>query len=294
MYWNSLSWRRETAGKLSIGSFMSGANTTCGYRVIAQGLRSPEGPVVLPDGSYAVVESMASRLTRVAPDGEKTELAFTGGGPNGLALDRRGRLLVANNGGMGHPVKNPGSLQRREADGEVVALAAGLDAPNDVCIGSDGAVWFTDPRDTWYAQTLRPGRIYRWNDDLTVMHEGLDYPNGIGVDASGRIVVAESRSGWLHILTDGVTERWARCPTGAPDGFCFDVEGRCFVCCFDVHSIFVIEPDGRTSDVLRIETQTAPTNCAISPDGSLIVTESMQGRLLALDLGLRPLLESAS
>ena len=50
---------------------------------ITSGLRFPEGPVCLEDGSVLVVEIQAGRLTRVAPDGSKSVVAQTGGGPNG-------------------------------------------------------------------------------------------------------------------------------------------------------------------------------------------------------------------
>ncbi len=36
---------------------------------VADGLRFPEGPVVMPDGSVILVEIEAGRITRVRPDG---------------------------------------------------------------------------------------------------------------------------------------------------------------------------------------------------------------------------------
>ncbi len=257
------------------------------FRVVTTGLRSPEGPVALPDGSVAFVESMASRVSRVAPDGEVTTVAETGDGPNGMALDGVGTLLVANNGGLGHPVRRPGRLQRISSDGEVVDLATGLDAPNDVCVAPDGVVWFTDPRDSWYLDVLRPGRVYRWDGRAAIVdHEGFDYPNGIGCSPAGVLVVAESRTGVLHRREAGTWTPWVSIPEGAPDGFAFDAEGRCFVCCFDTGRIVVVEPEGRVSDTIALGDDTMPTNCAIAADGALYVTESAGGRLLALPLGL--------
>lgn len=242
--------------------------------------------MALPDGSVAVVESMASRVSRVSPNGAVSLIAETGGGPNGMALDAAARMLVANNGGIGHPVRGPGSIQRVEPDGRLTTLVANLDAPNDICLGPGGAVWFTDPRDNWFQRVLRPGRVFRWDGSLQLIHEGLDYPNGIGVDAAGRVVVAESRTGLLHVLADGEPDVWARCPVGAPDGFCFDAEGRCFVCCFDAARIIAIEPEGRVSETLHTGEGTMPTNCAITREGSLVFTEAAQGLLMAFDLGL--------
>src|SRR5262245_55902625 len=68
-------------------------------RELATGLRFPEGPVWMPDGSVVVCEIARGVLTRVHPDGRKTHVAETGGGPNGAALGPGGKLYVANNGG---------------------------------------------------------------------------------------------------------------------------------------------------------------------------------------------------
>jgi sugar lactone lactonase YvrE len=56
------------------------------FHTIATGLRFPEGPIALPDGDVLVVEILAGQLTRIAPNGEKTVVATTGGGPNGAAI----------------------------------------------------------------------------------------------------------------------------------------------------------------------------------------------------------------
>ena len=62
-------------------------------REIATGLRFPEGPVALADGSVLVVEIEAARLTRIAPDGAKTTIAQHTGGPNGAAIGPDGKAL---------------------------------------------------------------------------------------------------------------------------------------------------------------------------------------------------------
>jgi gluconolactonase len=261
-------------------------------RVLATGLAFPEGPVVLPDGDVAVVGDGAVMRVRVDAGGATEVLAHCGGGPNGLALEADGSILVANNGGIGKgDAKVPGSVQRIRPDGTVQVLVDGLDAPNDICVGPDGAIWFTDPRDNWFLEQLRPGRVYRIDpaaNAVTLVHEGLDYPNGIGFDGDGRLVVAESRTGVLHHVTEGGATAWATCPEGAPDGFCFDAKGRAYVCCFDVGAVFVLDPDGTVVDRIEAGPDTWTTNCAIAPDGALLVTESKQGRLLAFDLGLEP------
>jgi gluconolactonase len=55
-------------------------------RVLAKGLKFPEGPVAMPDGSVLVVEIQGQRLMRVLPNGDLKVAAHLGGGPNGAAL----------------------------------------------------------------------------------------------------------------------------------------------------------------------------------------------------------------
>jgi gluconolactonase len=52
-------------------------------REIASGLRFPEGPVALPDGTFLVVEIARGTLTRIEADGHQEVVAETGGGPDG-------------------------------------------------------------------------------------------------------------------------------------------------------------------------------------------------------------------
>ena len=68
--------------------------------VVAEGLRFPEGPVALPDGSVLLVEIAGQCLSRVYPDGRVEVVAETGGGPNGAAFGPDGRVWICNNGGF--------------------------------------------------------------------------------------------------------------------------------------------------------------------------------------------------
>src|SRR5437667_9622682 len=68
-------------------------------RVVATGLRFPEGPVAMADGSVILGEIAGSAITRIAPDGTKSPIGTPGGGPNGVARGPDGALYVCNNGG---------------------------------------------------------------------------------------------------------------------------------------------------------------------------------------------------
>ena len=69
-------------------------------RLVAEGLRFPEGPVAMSDGSVLLVEIERRTLSRVLPDGTVEVVAECGGGPNGAALGPDGRMFICNNGGF--------------------------------------------------------------------------------------------------------------------------------------------------------------------------------------------------
>ena len=82
---------------------------TPAFKQIASGLRFPEGPVAMPDGSVILVEIERRALSRVTPDGKVRVIATLGGGPNGAAMGPRGKIYVTNNGGLKF-VERPGKL----------------------------------------------------------------------------------------------------------------------------------------------------------------------------------------
>ena len=86
-------------------------------KILCAGLRFPEGPVVMPDGSVIVTEIAGQSLVRIQSDGSSAVLAKLGGGPNGAALGPSGKLYVCNNGGVTF----------RERDGMIRAIGAAPD-----------------------------------------------------------------------------------------------------------------------------------------------------------------------
>ena len=112
--------------------------------IFATDLANPEGPVLLPDGSWALVEMHPDRgwVARITADGKKKEILAKTGRPNGLALDRHGVLWVAES-------LNPPSLIRMTLDGEYETLLTECDGepflfPNDLCFGPHGELYLTD------------------------------------------------------------------------------------------------------------------------------------------------------
>lgn len=179
-------------------------------REMASGLRFPEGPVAMEDGSVIVVEIAAGRITRVKPDGKTQTVAKTGGGPNGLAIGPDGALYVCNNGGNfeftkrqgllipGHtPASHTGGRIERVniASGKVELLydscdGARLIAPNDIVFDATGGFWFTDHGSTTHEHRTHGALYYAKADGskITRVLRELISPNGVGLSPDGDTV----------------------------------------------------------------------------------------------------------
>jgi gluconolactonase len=167
---------------------------------ITSGLRFPEGPVAMDDGSVLLVEIARGTLTRVRPNGAKEVVAETGGGPNGAAIGPDGKVYICNNGGLrlaadGSPTEGlpdgytGGCIQRVDlASGKVEVVYTEcnghrLRGPNDIVFDASGGFWFTDFGKVQERQKDRTA-IYYAKPDGSLIKEvifPIDGPNGIGL-----------------------------------------------------------------------------------------------------------------
>jgi gluconolactonase len=126
---------------------------------LADGFLFTEGPVWVPrtattEGYLLFSDPDANTIYRWSPDGQvsvfRTKSGYAGidvgqyaqPGSNGLALDREGRLTIAEHGNR--------RVSRLERTGALTVLAdryhgQRLNSPNDLVYRSDGALFFTDP-----------------------------------------------------------------------------------------------------------------------------------------------------
>lgn len=184
---------------------------------------------------------------------------------NGMTLDAVGRLVVCEQGSFAEPAR----ISRLDrATGEVdVLVAGGLSSPNDVVVGADGAIWFTDPS-YGALQGFRPrsqaaDRVCRLDPvsgEVAVVADTLDKPNGLAFSPGGRVLYVGD-SGAIHapgdydpgrprrVLAFDVAgdrlaneRRLADEIPGSPDGLKADVAGRVYVSSAD--GVRVYHPDG--------------------------------------------------
>ena len=261
------------------------------YRTITDGLRFPEGPIAMPDGSIILVEIEAGRLTRVLPDGAKEVVAEPGGGPNGAAMGPDGACYVCNNGGFNWAYdEEPGSIRPvGQADDYVTGRIERIDietgkietlydncngnrlsGPNDIVFDRKGNMWFTDLGKA-RARDLDRGAIYWAKPDGSEIREVIQpftTPNGIGLSPDEKtLYVAETEGGRLFaydIVGDGEVEllpypkslnggRYVTSDTGMRrfDSLAVEDCGNVCVATLFTGGITVASPDGGTAEFVE-------------------------------------------
>lgn len=288
---------------------------------LASGLRFPEGPIAMPDGSILLVEIERGTLSRVTPNGTVEVVAETGGGPNGAAIGPDGACYICNNGGFewhdmggmrlpGHQAHDyeTGRIERVDlSTGKVERLYDScngnrLRGPNDIVFDRNGGFYFSDLGKGREREVDRGGLYYAKADGSMIkeLAYGLWMPNGVGLSPDEKTVyVAETITGrvWAFDLSApgevkgqaGFLTSGARLVTGLPgfqllDSMAVDSEGFVCVATLINGGITRISPDGMV--VVHYPTGDPLTTnvCFGGPDmRTAYVTLSGKGTLVSMD-----------
>lgn len=290
-------------------------------RVIATGLRFPEGPVAMKDGSIVLVEIERQTVTQVRPDGRTEVVAYTGGGPNGLAIGPDSAFYVCNNGGFqwrlemnllrpaGPPADYTGGCIQRidPRTGAVTVLydhcgSHKLVGPNDLVFDGQGGFYFTDLGKA-RARDRDWGGVYYARADgskiVEVVHPILT-PNGIGLSPDGKtLYVAETETCRLwawDVLSPGVL---AKAPFPSPhggrlmvglggfqrfDSLAVDAAGNVCVATLVNGSVSVVAPSGGLVRQVKMPDMFCTNICFGGPDlRTAYMTLSGTGQLVAME-----------
>ncbi|MGI4778044.1 MAG: SMP-30/gluconolactonase/LRE family protein [Janthinobacterium lividum] len=231
-----------------------------------------EGPVWSPaDGGLVFSDVRANRLMCLRADRSVDVVRDPSNNGNGNAIDRQGRLLTCEHRSR--------AVVRREADGRRVTLVdryegRRLNAPNDLAVADDGAVWFTDPifgitqpDEGLQAEPEQKFRhVFRCSVDgrLSVVSDTFDQPNGIAFSPDFKTLYVSEAGAALDpdgggreirafdVQDDGTVRRervFARLDTGLPDGLTTDERGCVYAATMD--GIRVWAADGRPLGLIR-------------------------------------------
>ncbi len=209
--------------------------------IVTAGLRFPEGPVAMPDGSIILTEIERGQITRVAPDGTQTKVADTGGGPNGLAVGPDGKLYCCNNGGFNwsdangyltpHGIASDysgGRIERIDiATGAVEVLyksgdfGCSLRGPNDIVFDEHGGFWFTDHGKVDYVNRAHDiVGIFYAKTDGSFLEEVIfpsNNPNGVGLSPDGKTLYA-AETYTCRLMKFNITAPGKVAPDAGPGG----------------------------------------------------------------------------
>jgi gluconolactonase len=264
------------------------------HAVLATAVGVVEGPVWHDDHLWFTRLDGGGSIQRLERDDVGPPIV-TGGGANGLAVDRNGDFYVANDGGRDHDM--PSAIQRIR-DGAVELVLDRVDDArfrhcNDLCFGPDGWLWFTDSGEPFRDSAalvaageppVRPGLVCRvdpCSGTCEVADASLYMPNGLAFSpgddllyvadtVAHRIVVFPYAAGALGAPVGAITI------DGNPDGMCLDVDGRLYVATAIGGEVHVHAPDGRLEHRLRWADGAIPLNCCFGgPAGrTLFVTDA--------------------
>ncbi len=235
------------------------------------GARWAEGPVWIADGRYLIFSDIPNnRMLRWLEDtGEVSVFRSPSNYSNGNYRDRQGRLLTCE-----HDSRR---VTRTEYDGSIIVLIDSfqnkkLNAPNDLVVHSDGAIWFTDPGygimtnyEGHKAPFELPANVYRLDPktrEATVVANDMEKPNGLcfSPDEKKLYIVDSGRPKHpgdpvpirIYDVEDGMRLKNGRLfvnmSPGTSDGIRCDVDGNVWSAAgwagADYNGVHVFAPDG--------------------------------------------------
>jgi gluconolactonase len=249
---------------------------------VATGFGFTEGPVWDPHGFLYLSDEGLNKIFRLFPDGHREEVISLGD-PDGNTFDQHFRLLDC--------ASVLRAVIRIESDGRYTILAdryqnKRFNSPNDIVIGPDGAIYFTDPTldlPQGQAQEIPYQGVYRLDakGEVRLLTRDLAQPNGLAFSPDGKHLYvddSERRDIRVYDFVPGGTlangrqfgeEPGAR-DEGVPDGMRVDQQGNIFVT--GPLGIWVWDPAGHHLGTIVIPEQPANLTWSEPDYGTLLIT----------------------
>lgn len=211
---------------------------------VSEAFKFTEGPAVNADGDIFFTDQPNDRILKWSEGTGIETWLEPAGRSNGLFFLPDGDLLACADG------KN--ELWRIHPDKTHEVIAKGFEdqlfnGPNDVWVGSDTAIYFTDPlypRPYWDHRSPEPQlpkRVYMLGKDgkLRIAAEEFEQPNGIVGDAERKLVfvadIGARKTYQFSINDDGtLSNRKLFCEEGS-DGMTLDRDGNLYLTGRGVH-----------------------------------------------------------
>jgi gluconolactonase len=247
---------------------------------LGTGFTFTEGPIWNPDGQFLLFSDMPGDTRRRWDESSGVQVvASPSNKGNGMTLDRDGQLLVCEH--------STSSLVRMDPDGtnksrEVLAShfeGKELNSPNDVCLRSDGSIWFSDP---WYGRMpvfgVERERELGWqgvfrippgggDPRLVVDKDEYEQPNGLCFSPDESLLyINDTPKAWIKVYdvgSDGTLSNGRMffegigtgdIEQGIPDGMKCDEQGNIWVT--GPGGVWVISPEGEHLGAVKVPENT--------------------------------------
>src|SRR5581483_401313 len=179
--------QRKFALKSESPEFWKVVDRSAKLEPVADGFGFTEGPVWDPAGYLYVSDETLNKIFRVYPNGQKEEVIALGD-PDGNTFDRQHRLIDC--------ASVLRAIVEVTPEGKYRVLAEKYEgkkfnSPNDVTVGPDGALYFTDPTLDLVAgekQEIPFQGVYRLGEkgDVKLLTKDLTQPNGLAFSPEGK------------------------------------------------------------------------------------------------------------
>ena len=250
---------------------------------VASGFGFTEGPVWDPAGYLWVSDEKLNKIFKVTIATGARQEVIDLGDPDGNTYDKQHRLLDC--------ASVLRAVIRLSPDGKTYKILADryqgkrLNSPNDVVLGPDGAIYFTDPTSDLPAgakQEIPFKGVYRLaaNGDVVLLTRELDEPNGLAFSPDGKkFYVDDSAQKNIRVydFKDGKISNGRIFGTepggpddGVPDGIRIDQKGNLYVT--GPKGIWVWDPQGHHLGTIVVPEQPANLAWGDSGYGTLYLT----------------------
>lgn len=248
---------------------------------VATGFGFTEGPVWDDAGFLYVSDETLNKIFRVELNGVKNEVISLGD-PDGNTYDRQHRLIDC--------ASVLRAIIEVTAEGKYKILADKFEgkrfnSPNDVIIGPDDAIYFTDPTldlPQGQKQEIPFQGVYRLdpNGTVTLLTKDLSQPNGLAFSPNGKhfyVDDSEQRNIRVYDFSNGTVSNGRIFGSepggkgeGVPDGMKVDTNGNIFVT--GPGGIWVWDPQGHHLGTIMVPEQPANLTWGDQDRGTLYLT----------------------
>lgn len=250
---------------------------------MAIGFGFTEGPVWDKSGFLWVSDEELNKIFRVYPDGHREEMLSLGD-PDGSTYDHEHRLI--------NTASVLRAIIRLSKDGKSYTVLTDhydgkkFNSPNDVVLGPDGALYFTDPTldlPKGEKQEIAFQGVYRLDakGNVTLLTKDLTQPNGLAFSPDGkRLYVDDTEKKNIRVYDfhpDGTIANGRifgseddGTKDGVPDGIRVDRNGNLFV--VGPRGIWVWSPEGKHLGTIEVPEQPANLSWGGTDNSVLYIT----------------------